>query len=83
MADLGILSIPRFITSEIYAIGSLEQFLLEGIDEENAAKEECRAIAQSIGHEGLRNFFNFINTQESYHIALMQEALAIFRSETI
>ncbi len=80
MADLGILTIPRFITSEIYAIDSLEKFLLDGIDEEEAAKEECRAIAQSIGHEPLRNFFNFINTQESYHIALMEEALAIFRA---
>ncbi len=79
MADLGILTIPRFITSEIYAIDSLEKFLLDGIDEEEAAKEECRAIAQSIGHEPLRNFFNFINTQESYHIALMEEALEIFR----
>ena len=80
MADLGILTIPRFITSEIYAIDSLETFLLDGIDEEEAAKEECRAIAQSIGHKPLRNFFNFINTQESYHIALMEEALAIFRA---
>jgi len=79
MAELGILTIPRFITSEIYEINSLEQFLLDGIDEEEAAKEECRAIAQSIGHKPLRNFFNFINTQESYHIALMQEALEIFR----
>jgi rubrerythrin len=81
MAELGILTIPRFITSEIYEIDSLEQFLLDGIDEEEAAKEECRAIAQSIGHEGLRNFFNFINTQESYHIALMQEALEIYRAQ--
>ncbi|MEA2110750.1 MAG: iron-binding protein [Campylobacterota bacterium] len=80
MTDLGILTIPRFITSEIYAFDSLEKFLLDGIDEEEAAKEECRAIAQSINHKPLRNFFNFINTQESYHIALMEEALEIFRN---
>ncbi|MEA3372058.1 MAG: hypothetical protein U9Q62_00065 [Campylobacterota bacterium] len=78
MAKLGILSIPRFITKEIYEITSLTDFLKAGIDEEIAAKEECRAIAAAINHEELQNFFTFINFQEDYHITLMEEALGRF-----
>lgn len=75
MARLGILSIPRFITKEIYEITSLSDFLKAGIDEELAAKEECRAIAAKVQHEQLQHFFDLINYQENYHIALMEEAL--------
>jgi rubrerythrin len=76
MARLGILSVPRFVTKELYEITDLVAFLKEGIEEELAAKEECRAIAEKINHEGLQRFFDFINYQENYHIALMEEALA-------
>ena len=79
MAKLGILSIPRFITKEIYEIDSLIDFLKAGIDEEVAAKEECRAIAAKINHEELQHFFDLINYQENYHIALMVEALERFK----
>ncbi len=82
MAKLGILSIPRFITKEIYEIDSLTDFLLAGIDEELAAKEECRAIAAKIDHDELRHFFDLINYQENYHIALMEEALERFRDQS-
>lgn len=82
MAKLGILSIPRFITKEIYEIDSLTDFLLAGIDEEIAAKEECRAIAAKIDHDELQHFFDLINYQENYHIALMEEALERFRTQT-
>lgn len=75
MARLGVLSIPRFITKEIYEIISLSDFLKAGIDEELAAKEECRAIAAKISHDELQHFFDLINYQENYHIALMEEAL--------
>lgn len=81
MAKLGILSIPRFITREIYEIDSLVDFLKAGIDEEIAAKEECRAIAAKINHEELQRFFDLINYQENYHIALMGEALERFESK--
>lgn len=76
MARLGILSIPRFVTKELYEITDLVAFLKSGIEEELAAKEECRAIAEAINHDALRRFFDFINYQENYHIALMEEALS-------
>jgi len=82
MARLGILSIPRFITKEIYEITSLSDFLKAGIDEELAAKEECRAIAEKIDHEELRHFFDLINYQENYHIVLMEEALERVSAQT-
>jgi len=81
MAKLGILSIPRFITREIYEIDSLIGFLKAGIDEEIAAKEECRAIAAKINHEVLQHFFDLINYQENYHIVLMKEVLERFESK--
>ncbi len=83
MAKLGILSIPRFITKEICEIDSLTDFLKAGIDEEIAAKEECRAIAAAINHEELQQFFTFINFQEDYHITLMEEALGRFEAHEI
>ncbi len=75
MAKLGILTVPRMVTQEIYRIDAIDQFLLDGIDEEKAAKEECRKLAKAVDNEMLSAFFDFINFQEDYHITLMQEAL--------
>ncbi len=75
MAQLGILAVPRMVTQEIYRFDSLKEFLLNGIEEEMGAKEQCRALAEGVKDEELSAFFDFINRQEDYHIALMKEAL--------
>ncbi len=77
MAKLGILAVPRMVTQEIYRFDSLKRFLTEGIEEEKGAKEQCRALAEAVDEEKLREFFDFINFQEDYHITLMKEALEI------
>lgn len=77
MADMGILSVPRSLMEEIYKFDDLEQFLKDGIEEEKGAKEECRKLAAAVSDssEHFASFFMFINNQENYHIALMEEAL--------
>lgn len=75
MREVGILTMPRELLSEVYRFDNLEAFLVDGIAEEMNAKEQCRALAKAVNDEELENFFNFINHQENYHIALMQEAL--------
>ncbi len=77
MAQMGILGIPRTIHPDIYQIKSVKNFLLAGINEEIAAKEECRNLSEAVasGSKELAKFFDFINAQESYHIALMKDAL--------
>ncbi|BBG66016.1 hypothetical protein NNO_1313 [Hydrogenimonas sp.] len=75
MAKMGILTVPRMVTQEIYRFESLKKFLLDGIEEELGAKEQCRALAEAVKDEELSSFFDFINFQEDYHIALMKEAL--------
>jgi rubrerythrin len=75
MAKMGILSVPRMVTEEIYRFESLEKFLTDGIEEEKGAKEQCRALAEAVDDESLQAFFDFINNQEDYHITLMEEAL--------
>ncbi len=75
MAKMGILAVPRMVTQEIYRFDSLKSFLENGIDEEMGAKEQCRALAEAVKDEELSSFFDFINRQEDYHIALMKEAL--------
>lgn len=75
MSNMGILSIPRTIMERVYKFEDLEQFLIDGIKEEEGAKEECIRLAEMVNHEELSNFFFFINNQENYHIALMQKAL--------
>jgi len=77
MGEMGILGVPRTIHPDIYQIESIKNFLLAGIDEEIAAKEECRKLSESVasGSKELAKFFDFINAQESYHIALMKDAL--------
>jgi len=78
MATMGILAVPRMVMEEIYKFEDLEQFLLGGIEEERLAKENCKSLAQSVASNSphFASFFEFINNQENYHIALMQEALA-------
>jgi hypothetical protein len=78
MAQMGILSVPRSLMEEIYKFDNLEQFLKDGIQEEIGAKEECKKLAEAVSSssEHFSDFFTFINNQENYHIALMEEALA-------
>ncbi len=78
MADMGILGVPRSLMEEIYKFEDLEQFLKDGIQEEIGAKEECKQLAAAVSDssEHFASFFTFINNQENYHIALMEEALA-------
>ncbi|MRI58755.1 MAG: iron-binding protein [Epsilonproteobacteria bacterium] len=74
-AKLGILSVPRVVMEEVYKFDDLKKFLEDGIAEELAAKEQCKALSSAIKNEELSRFFAFINYQEDYHITLMQEAL--------
>jgi rubrerythrin len=55
--------------------------LVDGIKEEEAAKEECLKLAKAVDNEELGNFFNFINFQENYHIELMEKALVHIRGK--
>ncbi len=78
MAKMGILGVPRTIFKEMYQVEDIEAFFLAGIDEELAAKEECRKLSEAVGSNSpqLAQFFDFINNQENYHISLMKDALA-------
>ena len=77
MANMGILAVPRSLMEEIYKFDDLKQFLKDGIQEEIGAKEECKKLAAAVSDssEHFAAFFTFINNQENYHIALMEEAL--------
>ena len=75
LSKMGILYLPRQIVSSVYKFDDLKQFLLDGIEEEKAAKEECIKLSQAVQNKDLSNFFNFINNQENYHIALMKKAI--------
>jgi hypothetical protein len=81
MADMGILGVPRGLMEEIYKFDNLEQFLKDGIQEEIGAKEECKRLAEAVSSssEYFASLFTFINNQENYHIALMEEALEHIR----
>ncbi|BCD62603.1 hypothetical protein NitYY0826_C1485 [Nitratiruptor sp. YY08-26] len=74
-AKLGILGVPRAVMKDVYRFSDLKQFLQDGIEEELAAKEQCKALSSAIKDEELSKFFDFINNQENYHIALMQKAV--------
>jgi len=74
-SKMGLLSLPRVVMEDIYKFKDLKKFLLDGIEEEKGAKEQCKALAAAVKDEELSNFFEFINNQEDYHITLMQEAL--------
>lgn len=75
MAKLGILALPRELHPKTYKIDQLENFLINGIGEEENAKEECRKLSALITEESLSSFFDFINYQESYHIEIMKRLL--------
>jgi len=75
MAELGILAVPRQLHEMTYIVNNLDQFIKDGIAEEEAAKEMCKALSDAIKDEELSKFFDFINYQESYHIELMNKLL--------
>ena len=75
MAKLGILALPRELHEMTYIVKDLQQFIVDGIEEEEAAKIMCKELSDAIKDEELSKFFDFINYQESYHIALMQKLL--------
>lgn len=75
MSKMGILSIPRLVPEELYKIDNIQKFLIDGIKEEEGAKEECKKLSQAVQDEELSKFFNFINYQESWHIELMKKLL--------
>jgi hypothetical protein len=75
MAKLGILALPRQLHEMTYVIKDLEQFVIDGIAEEEAAKAMCKELSGAIKDEELSKFFDFINYQESYHIELMKKLI--------
>jgi len=80
MADMGILGVPRTIAKELYVVEDIVEFLKNGINEELLAKEECKRLSDAVSNESkeLAKFFDFVNYQENYHIALMKEALEFY-----
>ena len=83
MAEMGILGVPRVIHKSLYEVEDITQFLLDGIDEEIAAKEMCKELSDAVAKDSkeLAHFFDFINLQEDYHISLMREALEHYKQE--
>ena len=77
MSEMGILAVPRVIHDSIYKVEDIVEFLKDGIDEELAAKEQCKELSAAVAKDSdeLARFFDFINYQENYHIDLMQDAL--------
>ncbi|WP_457743769.1 iron-binding protein [Sulfurimonas sp.] len=75
MAKLGILALPRELHEMTYIVKDLDQFLVDGIAEEEAAKVMCKELSDAIKDEELSKFFDFINYQENYHIELMKTLL--------
>jgi hypothetical protein len=83
MAVMGILGVPRVIHKSLYQVEDVVKFLKDGIDEELAAKVQCLELSEAVGKdsEELSKFFDFINYQENYHIALMKDALKYYESK--
>jgi len=81
MAKMGILGVPRVIHESLYKVSDIEKFLLDGIEEEILAKEQCRELSDAVAKKSqeLAKFFDFINYQENYHIELMREAVSYYR----
>ena len=82
-AKMGILAVPRIVMKELYQVDDVVQFLKDGIDEELAAKEECKKLSEAVAKDSqeLAKFFDFINHQENYHIALMEDALKYYTKD--
>lgn len=83
-AKMGLLAVPRIVMKELYQVDDVVQFLKDGINEELAAKEECKKLSEAVAKDSqeLAKFFDFINHQENYHIALMEDALKYFTKDT-
>ena len=81
MSDMGILGVPRVLHKSLYKVESVTEFLVNGIEEEESAKEQCKELSDAVAKESpeLAEFFDFINYQESYHIELMKEALEHYK----
>jgi len=75
MAQMGILALPRELHEMTYKVTDIEKFVLNGIQEEENAKEQCRSLAEAVNDTELSQFFDFINYQENYHIELMKKLL--------
>jgi hypothetical protein len=77
MAKMGLLAVPRIVMKELYQVTDVVAFLKDGINEELAAKEECKKLAEAVAKDSpkLEKYFDFINHQENYHISLMEDAL--------
>ncbi len=75
MAKMGVLAIPRTVMPTLYQNKDIKQFLIDGIDEEIKAKEECAALAEAIDDEEISSFLTFVMYQENYHIELMKKAI--------
>ncbi|MEA2051171.1 MAG: iron-binding protein [Campylobacterota bacterium] len=78
MAKMGILAIPRTVIESLYINKDVKQFLIDGVDEEIKAKEECASLAEAIKDEEISQFLTFIMYQEDYHITLMKKAIKQF-----
>ncbi len=83
-AKMGLLAVPRVVMKELYQVDDVVQFLKDGINEELAAKEECKKLSEAVAKDSqeLAKFFDFINHQENYHISLMEDALKHYTKDT-
>jgi len=81
LSKMGILAVPRVILEQLYKRDDIKSFLVDGIEEEKAAKEECIKLAEAVEDEELSQFFNFVNFQENYHIELMHKAIRALESK--
>lgn len=75
MAKMGILAIPRTVIEQLYKDKDIKQFLIDGVDEELKAKEECANLAAAIKDEEISKFLTCVMYQEDYHIELMKKAI--------
>ena len=84
MSEMGILAVPRVIHKSLYKIDNVIKFLQDGIEEEIAAKEQCKDLSDAVSKDSqeLAKFFDFINYQENYHIELMRDALAYYGNKS-
>ncbi len=85
MSEMGILGVPRVIHRSLYQIDDVVEFLKDGIDEELAAKEQCKDLSNAVAKDSqeLAKFFDFINYQENYHIELMKDALDYYSKKGV
>jgi len=75
MAKMGILAIPRTVIEQLYINKDIKQFLVNGVDEEIQAKEECANLAAAIKDEEISKLLTCVMYQENYHIELMKKTI--------